>query len=124
MAEQQKSEFSESAAADKAHCLVVIPGQGHISPILQFSKRLIPKRIRVTIAPTRFIANTATLTGTAGSDIHLRPISDGYDKAESLPSRTARPTSTRSGEWVPKSSPIKFVNKGIQATLSTLRLRP
>ncbi|CAI0414150.1 unnamed protein product [Linum tenue] len=82
MAEQQKSEFSESAAAaHKAHCLVVpIPGQGHISPVLQFSKRLIPKRIRVTIAPTRFIANTATLTGAAGSDIHLSPISDGYDE--------------------------------------------
>nr|AFJ52954.1 UDP-glycosyltransferase 1 [Linum usitatissimum] len=57
--------------------MVPVPGQGHITPVLQFAKRLIPKGIRVTIALTRFISQTATISHTAG--IHLETISDGFD---------------------------------------------
>ncbi|CAN0841571.1 Mogroside IE synthase [Linum grandiflorum] len=58
--------------------MVPVPGQGHITPVLQFAKRLIPRGIRVTIALTRFISHTATVSAAAG--IHLETISDGYDE--------------------------------------------
>ncbi|CAI0414154.1 unnamed protein product [Linum tenue] len=67
--------------ANSAHCLVVpFPAQGHINPILQFSKRLIPKGIRITLAFTRFISATITSTSAAAPpDIRIATISDGYD---------------------------------------------
>ncbi|CAN0907460.1 Flavonol 7-O-beta-glucosyltransferase UGT74F1 [Linum grandiflorum] len=69
MAEDQK---------EKAHCLVVPAAiQGHFTPLLQFAKRLIPKRIRVTLALTRFLLNTITVTAQSG--IHIDTISDGFD---------------------------------------------
>ncbi|CAN0841572.1 Mogroside IE synthase [Linum grandiflorum] len=61
------------------HCLMVpVPGQGHITPVLQFAKRLLPRGIRVTIALTPFISRTSTISSTIG--IHLETISDGFDE--------------------------------------------
>ncbi|CAN1332801.1 UDP-glycosyltransferase 74F2 [Linum perenne] len=61
------------------HCLVIpIPSTGHINPMLQFSKRLIHKGIKVTLVLTRFLSNSITSTATT-SGINLAAISDGYD---------------------------------------------
>nr|AFJ52953.1 UDP-glycosyltransferase 1 [Linum usitatissimum] len=79
MAEHE--EFSEPIY--KAHCLMVpIPAQGHITPVLQFAKYLIPRKIRVTLALTRFISKTANISSSsaAGGGIHLETISDGFDE--------------------------------------------
>lgn len=70
----------------KAHCLILpYPTQGHINPLLQFSKRLQRKGIKITLALTRFTSRTAF--GESGS-ITVETISDGYDegfsKAESV----------------------------------------
>ena len=80
--------------AHKAHVLVVpYPSQGHINPMLQFSKRLAKKSIKATLAPTicfsKFMQTTEISTG-YNTSIQIRPISDGYDEggylsAESIP---------------------------------------
>lgn len=45
--------------AHKSHCLVVpYPTPGHINPMLQFSRRLEHKGIKVTIAVTEYICKT------------------------------------------------------------------
>ncbi|KAA8550510.1 hypothetical protein F0562_002194 [Nyssa sinensis] len=62
----------------RAHCLVLTyPTQGHINPMLQFSKRLEHKGIKVTLATTQFIVKT--IQEVAGS-IKVETISDGYDE--------------------------------------------
>jgi len=64
----------------KAHCIVVsFPAQGHINPMLQFSKRLEHKGVKVTPVTTRFISN-AIMSGSSSSSISLQTISDGYDE--------------------------------------------
>ncbi|CAO2818951.1 unnamed protein product [Amaranthus hypochondriacus] len=80
--------------AHKAHVLVIpYPSQGHINPMLQFSKRLAKKSIKATLAPTicfsKFMQTTEISTG-YDTSIQIRPISDGYDEggylsAESIP---------------------------------------
>ncbi|KAI8016373.1 UDP-glycosyltransferase 74F2 [Camellia lanceoleosa] len=66
--------------AQKPHCLVLPhPIQGHINPMLQFSKRLEHKGVKVTLAITQFIFNE-TMTGTSSSSISVETISDGYDE--------------------------------------------
>jgi pathogen-inducible salicylic acid glucosyltransferase len=43
----------------RAHCLVLTyPTQGHINPMLEFSKRLEHKGVKVTLVTTYFISNT------------------------------------------------------------------
>ncbi|KAK4349512.1 hypothetical protein RND71_032267 [Anisodus tanguticus] len=43
----------------KAHCLILpYPMQGHINPMLQFSKRLQSKGVKITIAPTKSFLKT------------------------------------------------------------------
>ncbi|WMV40341.1 hypothetical protein MTR67_033726 [Solanum verrucosum] len=61
----------------KAHCLILpFPLQGHINPMLQFSKRLQSKRIKITIAPTKsFLKNMNELS----TSVSIETISDGYD---------------------------------------------
>ncbi|KAK0588594.1 hypothetical protein LWI29_003011 [Acer saccharum] len=74
----------------KSHCLVLsYPMQGHINPLLQFSKRLQHKGIKVTLVNTRFISKTIH-RASSNSSIALETISDGYDEggvdqAESFP---------------------------------------
>ncbi|XP_059434663.1 UDP-glycosyltransferase 74F2-like [Corylus avellana] len=61
----------------KAHCLVLsYPTQGHINPMLQFSKRLDNKGVRVTLVTTFSISKTIHKEATS---IALDTISDGYD---------------------------------------------
>ncbi|XP_059664371.1 mogroside IE synthase-like [Cornus florida] len=65
--------------SQNAHCLVLpFPTQGHINPMLQFSKRLQHKEIKVTLAITRFIFKT-TKHQLSGS-VTVETISDGYDE--------------------------------------------
>lgn len=53
------------------------PTQGHINPALQFAKRLTHKRVRVTLALTKFILKSTAASSAAS--ISLRAISDGFD---------------------------------------------
>uniref|UniRef100_A0A2P2NY13 Glycosyltransferase n=1 Tax=Rhizophora mucronata TaxID=61149 RepID=A0A2P2NY13_RHIMU len=63
----------------KAHVLVVpFPGQGHINPMLQFSRRLVSKELKVTFVTTNFISTSKQLGSSIGS-VQLDTISDGYD---------------------------------------------
>ncbi|KAK4764849.1 hypothetical protein SAY86_025939 [Trapa natans] len=63
----------------KGHVLVVpAPTQGHINPMLQFTKRLASKGLRATLAITRFIWNSRRPRPSAS--VHLDIISDGYDE--------------------------------------------
>ncbi|KAI8015403.1 UDP-glycosyltransferase 74F2 [Camellia lanceoleosa] len=64
----------------KAHYLVFpFPRQSHINPMLQFSKRLEHKGVKVTLATTHFIFNK-TMNGIYSSSIAVETISDGYDE--------------------------------------------
>ncbi|XP_052180044.1 UDP-glycosyltransferase 74G1-like [Diospyros lotus] len=63
----------------KAHVLVIpFPAQGHINPMLQFSKRLLSKGIKPTFANTVYISKSMHGADAACS-IALATISDGYD---------------------------------------------
>ncbi|XP_050364372.1 mogroside IE synthase-like [Argentina anserina] len=67
----------------KAHCLVfTYPSQGHINPLLQFSKLLDRKGVKVTLVTTRYIYKTMYRGSscTALDTISLETISDGYDE--------------------------------------------
>lgn len=64
----------------RAHFLVLpYPVQGHINPLLQFSKRLQHKGIKVTLVLTRFASKT--FQGESGS-VAIDTISDGYDEGK------------------------------------------
>ncbi|XP_055819925.1 UDP-glycosyltransferase 74G1-like [Solanum dulcamara] len=65
-------------ATHKAHCLILAyPLQGHINPMLQFSKRLQSKGVKITIALTKsFLKNMKELP----TSVSTEAISDGYDE--------------------------------------------
>ncbi|XP_048499971.1 UDP-glycosyltransferase 74G1 [Beta vulgaris subsp. vulgaris] len=75
--------MEDAKQGQKAHVLVVpFPGQGHINPMFQFSKRLASKGIKPTLTPTIYISKsmqTHTIPTQYGPPIQIRPISDGYD---------------------------------------------
>ncbi|KAK4349519.1 hypothetical protein RND71_032274 [Anisodus tanguticus] len=61
----------------KAHCLILpYPLQGHSNPMLQFSKRLQSKGVKITIAPTKSFLKTMKELPTP---VSIEAISDGYD---------------------------------------------
>ncbi|WMV40347.1 hypothetical protein MTR67_033732 [Solanum verrucosum] len=61
----------------KAHCLMLpYPFQGHINPMLQFAKRLQSKRVKITIALTKFFLKNMKELPTS---VSIEAISDGYD---------------------------------------------
>ncbi|KAL2936106.1 UDP-glycosyltransferase 74G1 [Bienertia sinuspersici] len=67
----------------QAH-IIVVPFlvQGHINPMLQFSKRLAFKGIKPTLATTKYTfksMHTSTTQAQNDPSIQIRPISDGYD---------------------------------------------
>ncbi|OAY59257.1 UDP-glycosyltransferase 74F2 [Manihot esculenta] len=63
----------------KGHVLLLpYPGQGHINPMLHFSRRLISKGLKVTLLNSIFISNTMHFGSSIGS-VHLDVISDGFD---------------------------------------------
>ncbi|XP_059450670.1 UDP-glycosyltransferase 74E2-like [Corylus avellana] len=72
----------------RAHCLVLaFPAQGHINPMMAFSKRLERKGVKVTLVITKSISNP--IHKESLTSITLETISDGYDeggiaKAESI----------------------------------------
>ncbi|KAF8014720.1 hypothetical protein BT93_H0509 [Corymbia citriodora subsp. variegata] len=62
----------------RAHVLVLpYPAQGHINPMLQFSKRLVARGLRATLALTVYLAGS--MHADPSSSIGLETISDGYD---------------------------------------------
>ncbi|GAA0171311.1 transferase [Lithospermum erythrorhizon] len=64
----------------RAHVLAVpIPGQGHLTPMLQLCKQLVSKGLKVTVALTRFVSNTTLDHHKNQSLINYDTISDGFD---------------------------------------------
>ncbi|EEF29937.1 UDP-glycosyltransferase 74F2 [Ricinus communis] len=62
-----------------SHCIVLAyPIQGHINPMLQFSKRIQHKGVKVTLVTTRFIYKTL-MHKPPSTSVDLETISDGYD---------------------------------------------
>ncbi|MED6221493.1 hypothetical protein PIB30_055366 [Stylosanthes scabra] len=64
------------------HCLVLShPFQGHINPMLQFSKLLVHEGLKVTLASTRFYINNLhiNINNNLPPSISLESISDGCD---------------------------------------------
>lgn len=64
------------------HVLMIpYPSQGHINPMLQFSKRLSSKGVRVTMVTTIFISKSMHLQSSSLlGPVQLDFISDGYDQ--------------------------------------------
>ncbi|XP_057957045.1 mogroside IE synthase-like isoform X2 [Malania oleifera] len=63
-----------------AHILVIpYPIQGHINPMLQFSKRLASKGLQVTLVTTIAISKSMQILP---NKVNIELISDGYDKGE------------------------------------------
>ncbi|KAJ9176704.1 hypothetical protein P3X46_011987 [Hevea brasiliensis] len=63
----------------KAHVLVLpYPAQGHINPMLQFSKRLVSKGVKATLANT--IAINKSMHADPASKIDIETYSDGFDE--------------------------------------------
>ncbi|KAI3885448.1 hypothetical protein MKX03_036340 [Papaver bracteatum] len=61
------------------HVLVVpYPSQGHINPMLQFSKRLISKGLKITLAITVHVANK--METQINGPVKVEMISDGHDE--------------------------------------------
>lgn len=62
----------------RGHVLTIpFPSQGHINPLLQFSKHLASKGLKTTLATTVFISNT--FKPKPPPSVQLDTISDGYD---------------------------------------------
>nr|AYC63491.1 UDP-glycosyltransferase [Scoparia dulcis] len=62
----------------RGHCLILpYPIQGHINPMLQFSKRLLHKKIKITLVVPKQLARTMQFSSSSG--ILLETISDGFD---------------------------------------------
>jgi pathogen-inducible salicylic acid glucosyltransferase len=75
-----QAEMELERNAYRAHCLALTyPTQGHINPLLEFSKRLENKGVKVTLVTTHFISKTIHKEA-ATSNIDLETISDGYDE--------------------------------------------
>ncbi|KAM3750085.1 hypothetical protein ACB098_04G011200 [Castanea mollissima] len=65
--------------AYRGHVLALpYPRQGHINPLLQFSKRLVSKGLKATVATTLFIHNTMQLP--SSSSLQFDTTSDGNDE--------------------------------------------
>ncbi|KAF5730097.1 UDP-glucoronosyl/UDP-glucosyl transferase family protein [Tripterygium wilfordii] len=61
----------------KGHVVVLTyPAQGHISPLLQFAKRLANKGLKATLATTYYTVKSFDATTVVG----IEPISDGFDE--------------------------------------------
>ncbi|KAK7359114.1 hypothetical protein VNO77_01060 [Canavalia gladiata] len=79
------------------HVLMIpYPSQGHINPLLQFSKRLSTKGVKATMVTTIFISKFMHLqSSTLPGSIQFDAISDGYDnggydQAGSIPAYLSR----------------------------------
>ncbi|TKY66276.1 UDP-glycosyltransferase 74E1 [Spatholobus suberectus] len=69
--------MEKKSKANKGHCLVLAyPAQGHINPMLQFSKLLQHEGVRVTFVSTLFYCKNLQKLA---AGISLETISDGFD---------------------------------------------
>ncbi|KAK9226352.1 hypothetical protein WN943_011399 [Citrus x changshan-huyou] len=85
----ENNEKKASASSKLAHCLVLsYPAQGHMNPLLQFSKRLEHKGIKVTLVTTYFISKSLHRDPSSSISIPLETISDGYDEGRSAQAET------------------------------------
>ncbi|KAK3415135.1 hypothetical protein EUGRSUZ_H00695 [Eucalyptus grandis] len=67
-----------STKLHRAHVLILpFPAQGHVNPMLQFSKRLVSKGLKATLALTVHLAGS--MQPDPSSSIDLETISDGHD---------------------------------------------
>ncbi|XP_069155084.1 UDP-glycosyltransferase 74F2-like isoform X2 [Solanum lycopersicum] len=97
-------------AHNKIHCLVIpFPTQGHINPMLQFSKRLQHKGIEITLVPTIYIFNKSMQELT--SSITIEPISDGYDDVNGLFCAKSIETYLESHQIVGSQALIQLIEK-------------
>ncbi|XP_042004076.1 UDP-glycosyltransferase 74E1-like [Salvia splendens] len=65
----------------KPHCLILpYPSQGHINPLIQFSKRLAHKGITITFAVPQDVLTSSSAADISAS-IAVETISDGYNSA-------------------------------------------
>jgi pathogen-inducible salicylic acid glucosyltransferase len=63
------------------HCLIIpYPTQGHINPMLQFSKRLHQKGTKITLVNTISTSKTMITTINLNNSIDFETISDGFDE--------------------------------------------
>ncbi|TKY50237.1 UDP-glycosyltransferase 74E2 [Spatholobus suberectus] len=70
--------MDKKSIASRAHCLVLVyPGQGHVNPMLQFSKLLEHEGVRITLVTTRFYSKNLQKVPPS---IALETISDGFDE--------------------------------------------
>ncbi|KAG4911661.1 hypothetical protein AAZX31_19G023400 [Glycine max] len=70
--------MEKKSITSRAHCLVLaFPGQGHINPMLQFSKLLERQGVRITLVTTRFYSKNLQ---NVPPSIALETISDGFDE--------------------------------------------
>ncbi|XP_043712204.1 mogroside IE synthase-like [Telopea speciosissima] len=75
LGEREVTEMEKKACRD--HVLVLpFPSQGHINPTLQFSKRLVSKGLKTTLAVTIFISKSMKAKS---SSVGIETISDGFD---------------------------------------------
>nr|GLL17450.1 UDP-glycosyltransferase 74G1-like isoform X1 [Ipomoea trifida] len=71
------------------HCLILpFPAQGHINPMLHFSKRLEAKGVKISIAVTKFLLTT--LQDLSSSHLSIETISDGFDEGCSSQTRNSQ----------------------------------
>ncbi|KAJ4842828.1 hypothetical protein Tsubulata_017093 [Turnera subulata] len=76
-------ERDKRAAVKGRHVLVFpLPAQGHINPMLQFSKRLAAKGIKVTLITTSSYLMAMQEEQALPTSINLEPIFDGFREGE------------------------------------------
>ncbi|KAK7294955.1 hypothetical protein RJT34_17855 [Clitoria ternatea] len=73
----KSQKMEKNSISSKAHCLVLpYPAQGHINPMIHFSKLLEHQGVRITLVTTRFYCKNLQKVPTS---IALETISDGFD---------------------------------------------
>ncbi|MED6221494.1 hypothetical protein PIB30_055367 [Stylosanthes scabra] len=69
---------NKTIASRRPHCLVLsFPAQGHINPMIQFSKLLVHEGVRVTLCTTRFFIKKLQ---NLPPSMSIESISDGFDE--------------------------------------------
>ena len=84
---EEETEKKKKKMGRRCHCLVLAyPLQGHINPMLQFSKLLQHQGFRITLVTTRFYYNNLK---TLPPSIAVETISDGFDLGPPPPHHAA-----------------------------------
>ncbi|KAI5656463.1 hypothetical protein M9H77_25256 [Catharanthus roseus] len=108
----------------RAHCLILPhPIQGHINPMLQFSKRLQNQSIKITLAATKFLFKTIQ---DASDTISVYTISDGFDEVGFKPTENSESyfhTFQREVDWMTQILPVMAVGPTIASMYLDKRLK-